>query len=87
MVITRFGLSLDYCHFNDCIVAGVDGFVGLASVDVDEFDFAVFGTHEDNIGLDDGSNEGADHGIVLDDSLEEHGFDQSACSTHNLPHI
>jgi hypothetical protein len=87
MVITRLSFSLDYCHLDNSIVAGVDGLVCLPSVDVNQLYLAVFGAHQYNIGLDDGSNQRTNHRIVLDYSLEEHGLDQSARSTHNLPYI
>ena len=87
MVITRLSLSLDDCHFDNCIVAGVNCLVCLPSVDVNQLYLPVFGTHQHNIWLNNRGNQRADHGIVLDDSLEEHGFNQSASSTHNLPYI
>ena len=41
IVCTWFGLSLDYKHLDDSIVADSVCFVGLASVDVDQFDFTI----------------------------------------------
>jgi hypothetical protein len=68
-------LTFDGDEFDDSVRANVVYFVGFSAVDVDEFDFAVFGAEEDEVGVEDGGHDGADHGIVLDFPFDEDGFD------------
>lgn len=65
----------------------MDGLIGFPPVDVDQLQLAVLGAQQNEVWLEDRGGEGADHGIVLDDALEEERFYYSACASHHLPHI
>lgn len=81
---TIFSLSFDDYHFNDCIGAHVISFIGLSSIDIDEFNFSIFGSQKNKIWIKNWSEYGCNHGVVLNLSLEEHGLYLSVSSSHDL---
>jgi hypothetical protein len=62
--------TFDSHQFNHCWRTALDGLVCLSPIDVDELDLAIFGSQQDEVGLQDRRSQGADHGVVLDDSLQ-----------------
>lgn len=78
--------SLDHCELYDCAIAADDGLVGFPALEAHHFDSSVLGAEEDEGGVDGRCDERADHGVVLDDALQEHCLNCPS-SPHDLPYV
>ena len=86
-IFTWFGLSFNNKHFYNGVIAARKSLIRLTFLNVDQLDLTIFCTDVHQVVLDHWSHKGAYHGVVLNDSLQEHGLDDVLGVSCNLPHI